>query len=142
MFDNFAFDEVLQYGDLNTRTRLMVQLASMIASQALAEYRVVLGAALTVGVSPAEAKEVVYQAVPYVGMAKVFDFLHATNDVLTERGISSPWKAGRRRRPGTGWRRVWPSRRRRRRRRRRRDVRRGSTGRAPHPALPVGELLR
>jgi hypothetical protein len=25
----------------------------------------------------------VYQAVPYVGMAKVFDFLHATNDALT-----------------------------------------------------------
>ncbi|MFC9760342.1 carboxymuconolactone decarboxylase family protein [Rhodococcus jostii] len=90
VFDNFAFDEVLQYGDLNTRTRLMVQLASMIASQALAEYRVMLGAALTVGVSPAEAKEVVYQAVPYVGMSKVFDFLLATNDVLTERGISLP----------------------------------------------------
>lgn len=28
-----------------------------------------------------------YQAVPYVGMAKVFDFLHATNDVLAERGV-------------------------------------------------------
>ena len=44
-----------------------------------------LGAALTVGVSPIEVKEiVVYEAVPYVGMAKVFDLLHATNDVLTE----------------------------------------------------------
>ena len=32
VFDNFAFDEVLQYGDLDTRTRLMVQLAAMIAS--------------------------------------------------------------------------------------------------------------
>jgi len=30
-FDNFAFDEVLRYGSLNTRTRLMVQLASLIA---------------------------------------------------------------------------------------------------------------
>jgi 4-carboxymuconolactone decarboxylase len=38
VFDNFAFDEVLSYGGLDTRTRLMVQLASMIASQALAEY--------------------------------------------------------------------------------------------------------
>jgi 4-carboxymuconolactone decarboxylase len=35
-------------------------------------------------------KEIVYQAVPYVGMAKVFDFLHATNDLLTERGVQLP----------------------------------------------------
>jgi 4-carboxymuconolactone decarboxylase len=88
--DNFAFDEVLRHGNLDTRTRLMVQLASMIACQALREYRVMLGAALTVGVTPVEVKEIVYHAVPYVGMAKVFDFIHATNDVLTERGVELP----------------------------------------------------
>ena len=37
VFDNFAFDEVLQHGDLDTRTRLMVQLAAIIASQAVSE---------------------------------------------------------------------------------------------------------
>ena len=89
-FDNFAFDEVLRYGDLDTRTRLMLQLASMIASGALSEYRVMLGAALTAGVHPVQAKEIVYQAVPYVGMAKVFDFINATNEVLTERGVELP----------------------------------------------------
>jgi 4-carboxymuconolactone decarboxylase len=89
-FDNFAFDEVLRHGDLDPRTRLMVQLGSLIACQALGEYRVMLGAALTVGVTPIEVKEIVYQAVPYVGMAKVYDFLHATNDVLTERGVELP----------------------------------------------------
>jgi 4-carboxymuconolactone decarboxylase len=92
-FDNFAFDEVLRHGDLDTRTRLMVQLASMIACQALSEYRVMLGAALTVGVSPVEVKEIVYHTVPYVGMAKVFDFIHATNIVLTERGVELPLPA-------------------------------------------------
>jgi 4-carboxymuconolactone decarboxylase len=89
-FDNFAFDEVLRHGTLAARTRLMVQLASTIACQAVSEYRVMLGAALNVGVTPVEAKEIVYQAVPYVGMATVFDFLHATNDVLTERGVELP----------------------------------------------------
>ena len=90
-FDNFAFDEVLEHdGGLETRTRLMVQLASLIACQALSEYRVMLGAALTVGVTPIEVKEIVYQAVPYVGMGKVFDFIHTTNDILTERGIELP----------------------------------------------------
>ena len=90
VFDNFAFDEVLRHGNLDIRTRLMVQLAAMIASQAVREYRVMLGAALTVGVTPVEIKEIVYQAVPYVGMAKVFDFLHATNEVLAERAVQLP----------------------------------------------------
>jgi 4-carboxymuconolactone decarboxylase len=43
-----------------------------------------------VGVTPVEAKEIVYQAVPYVGLGRVFDVLHATNDVLTERGVELP----------------------------------------------------
>ena len=89
-FDNFAFDEVLRHGNLDTRTRLMVQLAALIAVQGLGEYRVILGAALTVGVTPVQAKEIVYQAVPYVGMGKVFDFLHATNDVLIAHGVELP----------------------------------------------------
>jgi 4-carboxymuconolactone decarboxylase len=90
VFDNFAFDEVLQYGNLDTRTRLLVILASMIASQAVAEYKVMLLGALNVGVTPIEVKEIVYQAVPYVGMSKVFDFIHATNEILESRGIKLP----------------------------------------------------
>jgi 4-carboxymuconolactone decarboxylase len=89
-FDNFAFDEVLRHGRLPIRTRLMAVLSSLIACQALDEYRVMIGAALTVGVSPVEIKAIVYQAVPYVGMGKVFDFLHATNDVLADRGVEMP----------------------------------------------------
>jgi 4-carboxymuconolactone decarboxylase len=90
ILDNFAFDEVLRESTLDARLRLMVQLSAIIASQALGEYRGMLGAALTVGVTPIEAKEIVYQAIPYVGLAKVFDFIHVTNDVLTGRGISLP----------------------------------------------------
>jgi 4-carboxymuconolactone decarboxylase len=89
-FDNFAFDEVIGHGGFDTRTRLMIILASLIACQALNEYKVMLGAALNVGVTPVEAKEILYHAVPYVGLAKVFDFLHATNEVLTSRGIKLP----------------------------------------------------
>jgi len=90
VFDNFAFDEVLSYGNLDTRTRLMVILGSMIASQALGEYKVMLVGALNVGVTPIEVKEIVYQAVPYVGIAKVFDFINATNEILESRGIKLP----------------------------------------------------
>ena len=90
VFDNFAFDEVLQYGNLEPGTRLMVILACMIASQALGEYKVMLVGALNVGVTPVEVKEIIYQAVPYVGMAKVYDFIHATNEILESRGIKLP----------------------------------------------------
>ena len=38
----------------------------------------------------AHSKEILYQAVPYVGMAKVLDFIHATNEVLTARGVALP----------------------------------------------------
>jgi 4-carboxymuconolactone decarboxylase len=90
VFDNFAFDEVLRHTELGTQTRLMVQLAALIGCHALSEYRVMLGAALTAGVTAIEVKEIVYQAVPYTGMGRVFDFIHATDDVLTERGIQLP----------------------------------------------------
>src|SRR5271165_4377755 len=90
LFDNWAFGEVMKDAPLDPRTRLMAQLAAIIACQAVSEYRVMLGAALHVGVTPVEIKEIVYQAIPYVGMAKVFDFLHATNEVLQSRGIELP----------------------------------------------------
>jgi len=70
----------------------MVILGSMIASQALGEYKVMLGGALNGGVTPIEIKEIVYQAVPYMGIAKVFDFITATNEILESRGIKLLWK--------------------------------------------------
>src|SRR5208337_4308357 len=72
------------------RTRMLMILGSTIASQALGEYRIMVGAALNVGLTPVEIKEVLYQSVPYVGVAKAFDFLFATNEALKDRGINLP----------------------------------------------------
>ncbi|HET6208981.1 MAG TPA: carboxymuconolactone decarboxylase family protein [Jatrophihabitans sp.] len=101
VFDNFAFDEVLADSVLDLRTRLMVQLAALIAAPGLAGFRVLAGAALDVGLSPVELKEIVYQAVPYVGMAKAYDFLHATNEILTGRGVELPLPGQSRTTPDT-----------------------------------------
>lgn len=90
IFERFAFDEIRQHSDLDLRLRLMTQLAALIACQALGEYPIILESALNIGITPIEAKEILYQSVPYVGMAKVFDFIDATNKILTERGISLP----------------------------------------------------
>ncbi|MEH2357301.1 carboxymuconolactone decarboxylase family protein [Nostoc sp.] len=90
VFDNFAFNEVIAESKLDTKTRVVLILASIIGSQAVSEYRVMVGAALNVGVTPVEIKEILYQSVPYVGMAKAFDFVHATNEVMSSRGIQLP----------------------------------------------------
>jgi 4-carboxymuconolactone decarboxylase len=59
-------------------------------NEMVGEFRVMAGAGLTAGLTPVELKEIVYQTVPYVGMAKVLDFVHAANDILTERGVRLP----------------------------------------------------
>lgn len=89
-FDNFAFGDVQRDAPLETRTRVMATLSALIAVGALSEYRVMVGAALRIGITPIQVKEIVYQAVPYVGMGRVFDFLHVTNDEFTARGIDLP----------------------------------------------------
>ena len=89
-FDNFAFDEVVKQDDLDDRTRMMAILATLIGCQGIDEYKAMLPAALNFGVTPVEAKEIVYQAVAYLGIGRVFPFLHAVNEVLTNRGIKLP----------------------------------------------------
>lgn len=101
IFDNFAFGEVAGYGNLDTRTRMMCILASCIAGQAHTEYRTMLTGALNAGVTPVEVKEIVYQAVPYAGMAKVVDFVHITNEVLVARGVGLPLSGQSTTSPGT-----------------------------------------
>lgn len=92
IFDNFAFDEVIKYGNLDTKIRVMMIIGSTIAQGALTEYKMFVNGALNVGVTPVEIKEVLYQSVAYVGVAKVIDFIYAANEILKERGIELPVK--------------------------------------------------
>ena len=89
-FDNYAFDEVVNQDDLEDCTRMIAILAILIGCQGIDEYKAMLPAALNFGVTPVEAKETVYQAVAYLGIGRVFPFLRAINDVLTERGVELP----------------------------------------------------
>ncbi len=89
-FDNFAFDEVVNHDDLDDETRFLAILAVLLGCQGADEFRAMLPAALRFGVTPAEAKEVVYQAVAYLGIGRVYPFLKITNEVFTEEGITLP----------------------------------------------------
>lgn len=95
-FANFAFDEVISGGapdgeeTLDDRTRFIAILATLLGCQGVDQFRVMLDAALNMGVKPAEAREIVYQAVDYLGIGRVFPFFEALNAVLTALGITVP----------------------------------------------------
>ncbi len=87
---NFSLDEAQEYDHLDEKTRQMVILAATIAVQTPKRYEVAVKAALNVGVTPIEIKEILYQAVPYVGLLKVLDLLEPANKIFEERGIKLP----------------------------------------------------
>jgi len=90
VFDNFAFDEIISHDNMETKTRVLMIMASTIGSNALTEFKMMVNAALNSGATPVEVKEIVYQAVPYVGISRVIDFLYTANEILEERGIELP----------------------------------------------------
>ena len=89
-FCNFALDEVVNQDDLDDRTRMMAILAALLGCQGIDTFKVMLPAALNLGVTPVEVKEIVYQATAYLGMGRVLPFLHAVNDVLASNGVKLP----------------------------------------------------
>ena len=74
--------------DLNDQTRFMAILATLIGCQGIDEFKAMVPAALNFGVSSVEVKEIVYQAVAYLGIGRVFPFLKAVNEILTGRALS------------------------------------------------------
>lgn len=91
-FDNFCFDEVLNEDGvgLEDRPRFLAILATLLGSQAVDEFKCLVPAALSFGLTPVEIKEVIYQAVPYLGIGRVFPFLKSINSILEERGVTLP----------------------------------------------------
>lgn len=92
-FQNFAFDEVVNSDDLDGRTRFMAILSALLGCQGMDLFRDMIPAALDFGVTPIEIREIVYQAVVYLGMGRVFPFLNTLNEALTARGERLPLEA-------------------------------------------------
>lgn len=90
IISNFSLDEAQEYDHLDEKTRQMVIISATIATQTPKRYETFVKAALNVGVTPIEIKEILYQAVPYVGILKVLDLLESTNKIFEERGIKLP----------------------------------------------------
>ena len=91
-FAHFAFDEVVNEPgqQLDEVTRHMAILATLLGCQGTDAFRLELPRALDAGVSPVMAKEIVYQAVDYLGIGRVLPFLNIANEELTARGVPLP----------------------------------------------------
>lgn len=89
-FDNFAFDEIINHVDLDDRIRFITILANLLGCQGIDEFKAMVPAAMNFGVKPVEIKEIVYQAVAYLGIGRVFPFLKAINTIFEEQGIELP----------------------------------------------------
>ena len=91
-FEAFAFDEVVneQGQKLDAADRYMAIIAALLGCQGVETYKDLLPQALAGGLTPVMVKEIVYQAVDYLGMGRVFPFLEATNDIMRELGIALP----------------------------------------------------
>ncbi len=91
-FEHFAFDEVVNEPgqQLDPITRHLAILATLLGCQGIDAFQEELPAALGEGVTPVMAKEVIYQAVDYLGIGRVMPFLLAANEILTDRGVSLP----------------------------------------------------
>ena len=91
-FEHFAFEEVVNEPGqkLDAATRHLAILATLLGCQGIDAFREELPAALDSGVTPVMAKEVVYQAVDYLGIGRVMPFLKAANEVLEARGVTLP----------------------------------------------------
>lgn len=90
--EQFAFHEVVNEKgqQLDDVTRHMAVLAALLGCQGLDEFKLELARALDAGLTPVMVKEVVYQAVDYLGIGRVRPFLNAVNEILEARGIKLP----------------------------------------------------
>ena len=89
-FEHFAFSEVVNETKLDDKIGFMAVLAALLGCQGEEAFRELLSAAVNIGITPVEVKEIVYQAAAYLGMGRVLSFLKITNEVLTEKGVSLP----------------------------------------------------
>lgn len=88
-FEHFAFDEVISEKDqsLDTPTRWLAIIATLIGCGGQEAYRDLLPKALDDGLNPVAIKETVYQSVDYLGMGRMWPFLDITNEIFSSKNI-------------------------------------------------------
>lgn len=91
-FERFALEEMVQEEgqQLEDTTRFLAILAVLTGCQGVEEFLQILPLALDAGLTPVMVKEMLYQAVDYLGIGRVLPFLRTANEVFSDRGIKLP----------------------------------------------------
>ena len=90
ILQKFIFGEVFQTGKLTMKQREMITCITLATMQTLPQLKAHAGAALNVGVTPEELREVMYLTAPFIGFPKMLNAVATVNDVLKKRGIPLP----------------------------------------------------
>jgi 4-carboxymuconolactone decarboxylase len=90
ILQRLIFGDVFYTGNLDDKTRELITITTLTTNQTLPQLKVHTNAALNVGVSPVEIREVIYQCAPFIGFPKVLNALDTINKVFESRGIPLP----------------------------------------------------
>ena len=90
ILQRFIFGEVFNIGDLDDKTRELITITVLATNQTLPQLKAHTNAALNIGVTPIEIREVIYQCAPFIGFPKVLNAMDTINSVFTSRGIQLP----------------------------------------------------
>lgn len=90
LWENFVDNDVRPHGSLDARTRHLILLAGHVAASRRTNTGWFWPRRWTTGSVRSRPKEALYQTIPYVGMAKAYDFVLAANEVMAEKGIQLP----------------------------------------------------
>lgn len=87
-FLNFAADESIEKAGIDERTRQLIIISGLVGSSSLDLYQKLLPTALK-ELKPEEIKEIIYQAVSYIGFNHVYPFLQFTNEYFQKHHLSA-----------------------------------------------------
>lgn len=90
ILDNFLAEQIIKESVLTDRERLMVTLACLISNQSIELYEKMIFAAMDIGLTPVEIKEIIYQSIVYIGLSKAYAFIDKTNEIFKLNAIKLP----------------------------------------------------
>lgn len=90
ILQRLVFGDVFYIGNLTDQTRELLTITVLTTNQTLPQLASHTQAALHIGVSPIQIREVIYQSAPFIGFPNVLNALETVNTVFKNRGIALP----------------------------------------------------
>jgi len=90
ILQRLIFGETFYIGNLDDITRELITITVLTTDQTLPQLKAHTNAALNIGATPIQIREVIYQLAPFIGYPKVLNAVGVINEVFEGRGIQLP----------------------------------------------------